>query len=76
MKNKEVVILFIIVLLVTTPLVVADNFLSGYSILDSAKSFFSGIIDSAKNLFIKKEVAGIADVSPSTDLSATFNPSP
>ena len=76
MKNREVIVFFVMVLFLTTPIVYADTFLSGYSVLDSVKSFFGSAVNFFKEIFSKEKVGGdILKTSPS-DEGATEVPVP
>ena len=56
MKNKEVIILFVISLMLITPMAYADNFLSGYSIVDKFNSFLGNTINFFKGIISKEKV--------------------
>src|SRR3989344_2145235 len=57
MKNRVIAFL-VMSLFIAVPLVNADNFLSGYYILDSANNFFSNFINFFKENIFKKDVVG------------------
>ena len=64
MKNGVIAFL-VMSLFIAVPLVNADNFLSGYSILDTANNFFSNTINFFKDIFantFNKEKVGLPNV--------------
>lgn len=62
MKNKEVIIFLVIALMVASPVVTADNLLTGFSFFDDVGNFFGNFFNSIKSAFTKDKVAG--DISP------------
>jgi len=56
MKNKEVIVYFIVSLMILMPIVSADNFLTGRSILDEVGNFFSSVANFFKESVLKKTV--------------------
>jgi len=62
MKTKGVIIFLVIALMIATPMVSADNFLTGYSIFDKISDFFNNL-----NLFDKGEVGIYTVETPPED---------
>jgi hypothetical protein len=58
MKNKGVIISLFIILMISAPIVYADNFLSGYSILDGVSNFFNNAYNIVKGFIIGEKVGG------------------